>query len=140
MSTTDPTAPQSDETTDQPTEAPTTDDLLHQVLSEQQAHRAEVAQLRQELAAQKQQPQVVNVQAAPQLSAEERIKARLEEMAKKAFYCPGCGKLSDYPRECVGGEAGHPPIEMVSTDEIKSGDPSQHTAAPTSDGVRVVAA
>jgi predicted RNA-binding Zn-ribbon protein involved in translation (DUF1610 family) len=47
------------------------------------------------------------------------------------FYCPGCGRQYEYRQRCTGSlEQPHPPIEVVSTDELKSGDPSQHTAAP----------
>jgi hypothetical protein len=49
-----------------------------------------------------------------------------------AFYCPGCGRMYGYQRECTGSsEAPHPPIEVVSTDEL-SGDPEGHTPAPSS--------
>jgi hypothetical protein len=45
------------------------------------------------------------------------------------FYCPGCGKRFQREGECTGtGEAPHPPIEVVSTDEL-SGEEG-HTAAP----------
>ena len=46
------------------------------------------------------------------------------------FYCPGCGNRYNYERECIGRpEAPHPPIEVVSTDEL-NGDPANHTPAP----------
>lgn len=47
------------------------------------------------------------------------------------FYCPGCGRRYGYQRECTGrGEAPHPAIEVVSTDELHGDDTSKHTAAP----------
>ncbi len=50
------------------------------------------------------------------------------------FYCPGCGKHSDLPGECVGAEGsfGHAPIVMVDAAEL-DGDPSDHTPAPASE-------
>lgn len=48
------------------------------------------------------------------------------------YYCPGCGKRYNYQRECTGrGEAPHPAIDVVSTDELH-GDPAHHTPAPAS--------
>lgn len=48
------------------------------------------------------------------------------------FYCPGCGMRANYQKQCVGKpEAPHPPIEVVSTDELQ-GDPEKHTPAPDS--------
>lgn len=49
------------------------------------------------------------------------------------FYCPGCGRRWNFPAECRGASdaAPHPPIEVVSTDEL-DGDPEKHTAAPES--------
>lgn len=48
------------------------------------------------------------------------------------YYCPGCGRRSDYRRECTGkAEAPHPPIEVVPTSEL-SGPGEGHTAAPDS--------
>jgi hypothetical protein len=56
-----------------------------------------------------------------------------ESTGKEAkFYCPGCGKRSDLPGECVGGEFGHAPIAYVSTKEL-AGDESKHTPAPNTD-------
>jgi predicted RNA-binding Zn-ribbon protein involved in translation (DUF1610 family) len=48
------------------------------------------------------------------------------------FYCPGCGRRWNYRTECAGQSAGtpHPPIEVISTDEL-SGDPEKHTPAPS---------
>ena len=107
----------------------TTDDLLRAVLAEQQQHRAEVASLREELAVSKQQPQVSQVAPSVALSAEDALAARMVEVGKHDFYCPGCGLLYDYQQRCSGKpESPHPPIEVVSTDELKAGDPSKHTA------------
>lgn len=51
------------------------------------------------------------------------------------FYCPGCGLRYEYRQKCTGRpDAPHPPIEVVSTDEL-SGDPSKHTAAPNTDNL-----
>lgn len=111
-----------------PVQPETTDDLLRQVLAEQQQHRAEVAALREQIDAQKPPPP-----AAPQTprSPEEALKARMDEINQHDFYCPGCGLLYDYRQKCSGKpESPHPPIEVVLTDELKSGDPSKHTLAP----------
>lgn len=107
-------------------EAPpqTTDDLLRAVLAEQQAHRAEVAELREQMAASRPAPPPV---AVANLSPEDALAARMAEIGKHDYYCPGCGLLYDYQQRCTGkSESGHPPIEVVSTDELKSGD--THTA------------
>jgi hypothetical protein len=49
------------------------------------------------------------------------------------FYCPGCGKRVQYQQQCTGKpESPHPPIEVVSTDELK-GD--EHTAAPSTENL-----
>ncbi len=99
---------------------------LHDMQAE---HRAEVAALRDEIAKQRTTPAAVS-QNAP--SAEEALAARMAEIENHPFYCPGCGRLYNYQRECVGtGTAPHPPIDVVSTDELKSGDESKHTAAPS---------
>jgi hypothetical protein len=117
------------ETNEQESQPQSTDDLLRAVLQEQQAHRAEVAQLREELAKQK-TPVQQSVSSRP-ATAEELYEQRMADINEHEFYCPGCGKLGDYPQKCTGrGEAPHPPIEMVSTDELKGDDPSKHTAAP----------
>lgn len=57
-----------------------------------------------------------------------------EPLPEQPYYCPGCGKRSKYPRECTGlaADKPHPPIEMIETDEL-AGDPSNHTAAPSTD-------
>lgn len=92
--------------------------------------RAEVAQLRTEL--QSHRPRTVNV-SAPQETVEQREEARLAAISEASHYCPGCGRLSKYPRECIGTPAGpHKVIEMVSTDEL-GGDPANHAKAPSTD-------
>jgi hypothetical protein len=119
------------EASDQITEAPaqTTEDLLRAVLAEQQQHRQEVASLREELAAAATKSTVVAVPATLPLSPEDALLARMNEVSKHDYYCPGCGRLVDYQQQCQGkAESPHPPIEVVSTDELKTGD--QHTAAP----------
>jgi hypothetical protein len=98
-----------------------TDDMLRQIMAEQKSQREEVASLREQ-----RQP----VQAAPatNLSPEDALAARMEEISQHDFYCPGCGLLYDYQQRCTGkAESPHPAIEVVSTDELKSGDPSQHS-------------
>lgn len=110
------------------TEPQTTDDLLRAVLQEQQAHRAEVANLRNELAQTKQQPVSQAPSSAP-LSEEDALAQRMEHIGQHDFYCPGCGMTYDYQQKCYGKpESPHPAIEVVSTDELKEGDPSKHTA------------
>jgi hypothetical protein len=107
----------------------TVEQMLAQIQADQRAHRQEVAHLREELASSRAPAPATTVTVQ---SAEERQKARLTEMAGSAYYCPGCGTLYDYPRACEGTREGkHPPIEVVSTDEVK-GDPEKHTAAPPS--------
>ena len=112
----------------------TTEELLAQILHEQQEHRAEVAQLRSEVNAAK-APAPAPSSPSSQ-SAEELHAARVEEINQHSYYCPGCGRLYHYPWECFGKpESPHPPIEVVSTDELKGDDTSQHTAAPNTDGL-----
>lgn len=122
------------ETGDAPaTEPATTDDLLRQIIDEQRQHRAEVADLRQQIDSQRTAP---TGPAATVQSPEELQQARLEEVGNHSHYCPGCGKLVDYPQQCTGtATAPHPPIEVVSTDELKGDDTSAHTAAPNTDVV-----
>lgn len=109
------------------TQAPqTTDELLRALLAEQQSHRDELAELKRQLADSK--PAVPSAPVA-NLSPEEAYAARMSEIGEHSHYCPGCGLLYDYPQRCTGkAEAGHAPIEVVSTDELKSGDTSQHSA------------
>lgn len=112
-----------------PTEDPqTTDDLLRAILDEQRAQRAVIQDMQDDLdKARKPLPR----QSSIVLSPEELHEARMLEVGQHDFYCPGCGALYDRARECSGrGEAPHPPMEVVSTDELKAGDPSKHTEAP----------
>lgn len=62
--------------------------------------------------------------------------ASTESAAKDApFYCPGCGLRYQYQQKCTGKpEAPHPPIEVVSTDEL-SGDSEKFTAAPSTENL-----
>lgn len=114
------------------TEEPqTTEQLLQRILDEQKAHRDEVAQLRQQIAEQKATNPVQRPPSSVALSAEELAQQRANEIAEHDYYCPGCGRLFDYQRECTGRpEAPHAPIEVISTDELKGEDTSKHTAAP----------
>lgn len=110
-------------------EAPpqTTDDLLRAILTEQQSYRDQIATLKQQIADTK--PAAPVAVPAVNLSAEDMLAARMQEIGKHDYYCPGCGLLYDYPQRCSGrAESGHAPIEVKSTDELKSGDPSQHSA------------
>ena len=95
----------------------------------QQSYRDDVAALRAEIA--KSRVPVAGPTAnAP--TPEEALAARMAEVDSFSHYCPGCGKLYKREAECVGSPAApHPAIEVVSTDELKSGDPTQHTAAPS---------
>lgn len=64
------------------------------------------------------------------------------EATEAPYYCPGCGRRWNFATECRGmtAAAPHPPIEVVSTDELKKsgkhahGDPEKHTPAPDSPG------
>jgi hypothetical protein len=124
-----------DETPEETPASPSTDELLAELLAGQKQHRAEVAELRKELEAAKQQPRQVPVNNQ---SAEELHAARMERIGQFDYYCPGCGNLSPYLHECTGRpEAPHPPILFVSTDELKGDDTSEHTAAPNTDKVYV---
>lgn len=106
-----------------------TDELLRQLVKEQQESRAEVAELRARL----QQPTApFHPQPVNPATDEELQQQRLQEISQHPFYCPGCGALYDYRQRCTGKpEAGHPPIEVIPTEELLSGDPSKHTPAPT---------
>lgn len=94
------------------------------------AMRAEIAALRDEL-----HKSNVSVAAipVPTETAADRQAARDAAIAKASYYCPGCGNLGNYAQACNGlpGVGGHPPIEMVPTDEL-SGDPANYTKAPAS--------
>jgi len=121
-------APPTDDTTAVPAEV-----TLADLLAEQKAHRAEVAALREEIATSRRGPVPVALANAP--TAKEALTARLAEIEQYPFYCPGCGALYKYQRECIGlnGAQPHPPIDVVSTDELKSGDPTTHTPAPAAE-------
>lgn len=104
---------------------PTTEQLLQQILKQQEEHRQEVAKLREQY-----ERPVVQAASATPLSPEDALAARLQEVEGHSHYCPACGLLYDYPQRCHGkAESGHPPVEVISTDELKSGDPSQHSTA-----------
>jgi len=101
--------------------------MLEDILAEQQEQRAQIASLKGN------RPAPV---AAPSLSAEQLEEQRAAEIADHEYYCPGCGQLYDYAQQCVGRpEAPHPPIEVVSTDELKGDDSTAHTAAPHTDNL-----
>ena len=109
-----------------------TNDLLRELLAAQQEHRAEVASLREELAAAKADRPAPRPVSSVVLTEEERQEQRQKEVAQYQFYCPGCGALYNRERECNGrGEAPHPPIEVVPTKELTD-ESSDHTAAPSS--------
>jgi len=57
-----------------------------------------------------------------------------KDKAKDApFYCPGCGLRYSYQQKCTGKpESPHPPIEVVSTDELSGDNP---TAAPSTENL-----
>lgn len=116
----------------------TTEELLQQLLEEQKKHREDVAALRAEVA-QSRAP-VRNAAEVTALSQEELHALRMAEVAEHSHYCPACGKLADYPQQCVGrAEAPHGPTEVVPTTELTEGDSSHHTPAPhvTGEGVLV---
>lgn len=122
------------ETGTETTTEPTTEDLLKQILAEQQQHRAEVAKLKEQIDSQR-APAPRGLSAVVK-SAEELLRERMEEIEQHSHYCPGCGKLADYPQQCHGtATAPHPPIEVVSVDELKQDDPGKHTAAPHTDNL-----
>ncbi len=106
----------------------TVQELLQKMLTAQAEHRAEVQALRTEIAKNR-----APVQFMPQIqkSPEQLYEERVADIRDHSYYCYGCGKLSKYPKECSGKkEAPHPPMEMISVEELLSGDPSQHTPAP----------
>ena len=114
--------------TETDTAAPSVEELLAELLQAQKEHRAEVNALRDEINKSR-KPQVEYQMVAK--SAEQLYEERIAEIREHAFYCPGCGKLSKYVKDCTGkAEAPHPPIEMIPVDELLSGDPSTHTPAP----------
>jgi hypothetical protein len=103
-------------------------ELLQQLLSAQREHRAEVNALRQEIS--KNRAPSNNGPAI--LKTDDQLREeRFADIRQHSHYCPGCGALSPFVKECTGkSEAGHPPILMVSTEELLSEDPTQHTPAP----------
>lgn len=114
-----------------------TNQLLGKLVAQQEAQRAEIAQLRTEAA--QREPTPVRTVDIP--SEADRLAARMADLAKHSHYCPGCGKLYDFPTECTGPiAAGHPPILVVATTEVTEGDPSAHTPAPATDESKRVAA
>lgn len=111
------------------TEQKSVEELLQELLTEQKNHRAEVAAMREELAKAKTPAPQVNLSVVK--TAEQLLEERMAEIRQHSHYCPGCGKLSKYMRECSGkAEAPHPPIDMVPTEELLGDDSSKHTAAP----------
>lgn len=111
----------------QPTEQ-SVEQLLQQLLTQQAEHRAEVNAMRQEIARQRVAPPPG---PQPLKSAEQLHEERMADIRAHSHYCPGCGALSTYMKECRGtGASPHPPIDMVNTEELLSDDPSQHTPAP----------
>lgn len=119
------------DTPDTPPE-PTTNELLQQLIADRAQDRASLAEMRAELNAANDRATKARLPVSSvRHTAEELEEMRAEEIAQHAFYCPGCGALYDRERECRGrGEAPHPAIDVVSTDELKGDDPSKHTAAP----------
>jgi len=120
--------PESETTSTEPVAEQSVQELLAELLKAQQEHRAEVNALRDEIAKSRKPQQQFQMVAK---SAEELYEERIAEIREHAFYCPGCGKLSKYVKECFGkAESPHPGIEMIPVDELLSGDPSTHTPAP----------
>ena len=110
-------------------EAPKSDsEILQELLQMQREHRAEVAKLREEVNASKRP--VPNVPVAHK-SADQLYEERMAEIRAHSHYCPDCGRLSTYMRECAGSSADkpHPPRDMVSVEELLGDDPSAHTPA-----------
>lgn len=98
----------------------TSEQLLTQLLEAQQQHRDELAAMRRELDAERSRRPAPGPSATP-VDPATLQRERLEQVAEHSHYCPGCGRLYDYPQRCQGGrEAPHPPIEVVSTDELKN--------------------
>lgn len=109
---------------------PETPEEVQQLAAAFAEYRAEVAALRKELAAHR--PRTVQVAATVE-TEEQRREARLAAIAEASHYCPGCGLLGNYPQKCHGLDASpHKALEMVPTEEL-SGDPANHTAAPSTD-------
>jgi len=60
-------------------------------------------------------------------------KSSTESPKDAPFYCPGCGRRFQYQQQCTGKpESPHPPIEVVSTDELSGDNP---TAAPSTENL-----
>ncbi len=75
-------------------------------------------------------PKEEKIEKTPQEKRAEEVK---KNYLDHSHYCPGCGRVSNYPRECTGTkEAPHQPIEAVSTDELRGDDPAKYTPAPPS--------
>ncbi len=112
-----------------PPAAQTTDDLLRELVAAQTTYRAEVAQLR-EMWEQSRLTTTVNRPTVFE-TPEQRQDKGMAEIAQHSHYCPACGRLSKYLRDCSGklGQP-HPTVEMVSTEELLSGDPATHTPGP----------
>lgn len=75
--------------------------------------------------------------AAAATEAEASAKREADRVAGPPYYCPGCGRRWNYMTDCTGMNAAvpHPPIEVVSTDELAEGaDPEDHTPAPATNG------
>jgi hypothetical protein len=132
MSTTDPAAPQPPVTPAPPQveHAPQTPEEVQSLAQEFAKLREEMAQFRTE-----QQQARIPRAAQPEIveTPEEREAKRVEEISKFSHYCPACGRLYNYMRECTGYPASpHPPVDTVSTDEL-AGDPANYTKAPNTD-------
>ena len=109
----------------------TVEDQLRQLLAGQEEYRKEVAALRSDIAQSR-----ANVAAPPQSanapSPEEAAATRMAQVEQFPYYCHVCGRLYKRETECRGtAVAPHPPVEVVSTDELKQGDTSLHTPAPS---------
>lgn len=110
---------------------PTSDDEVKALSGMLANFRKEIAGLRQEL---RQRSGHNAVFAGPTETVEERTNRRLEQIAQHSHYCPGCGELYNYAQQCSGPAGGqqHPPLEVVSTEEL-GGDPESFTKAPATD-------
>lgn len=79
--------------------------------------------------------------APPQDASQEANRDRKDA----PFYCPGCGKRVEYQQQCQGKpESPHPPMEVVSTDELygadynpdaKPGESGYRTPAPSTENL-----
>ena len=103
-------------------------DLLNQLVTAQSEQRQEVQALRAELAKARATP--LPASTARQLSPEELLAQRMQVINAHPYYCPGCGRTYNYQRECTGrGEAPHPAIDVVATDELKNAPDSSDKEA-----------